>query len=76
MSFESCVLHRLSRDTLEKCHNSAIYEPISTLLKLTIKFHQYGAFSIDFVAYLEIFEFCKILSSETCESHRLSEDKM
>ena len=55
MSFETCVLHRLSWVKLEKCHNSAIYEPISTLLKLIIKFQQDGAFSIDFVAYLENF---------------------
>ena len=54
MSFETCVLHRLSWVKLKKCHNSAIYEPISTLLKL-IKFHQDKAFSIDFVAYLENF---------------------
>ena len=55
MSFETYVLHRLSRVKLEKCHDSAIYEPISTILKLIIKFHQYGAFCKDFVANLENF---------------------
>ena len=55
MSFETCASHRLSSVKLEKCHNSVIYDPILTISKMFIKFYQYEAFCVDFVAYLQKF---------------------
>ena len=36
---DTCASHRLSEVKMEECHNSAIYEPISTIKKLIINSH-------------------------------------
>ena len=76
MSSKTCASHRILRSKCKGVIILLFMNQFQQFKNLSSNLINWKFFVLILLLILKFFEFCKIMSSETCASHMLSEIKM